>query len=150
MVYKRILVAVDGSKTSTLAMKEAINLAKNQKAKLRVIYVADEFVVVGEGVPFNFKEYENSIRKYGLHILNKMKFLAKKADISAESGLIENSEHSARIAEIIVQEASAWRANLLVIGTHGRRGFSRLVLGSVAEGVVRIAETPILLIRGKK
>jgi len=150
MIYKRILVAVDGSETSTLAMQEAIHLAKDQKATLRIIYVADNFVVVGDGVPFDFKQYENAVRGYGLSILSNMESIAQKAGVSVESGIIENTEHSVRIPEKIVDEASTWRADLLVIGTHGRRGFSRLVLGSVAEGVIRIASIPVLLIRGKE
>lgn len=150
MAYKRILVAVDGSEASTLAMQEAIKLAKDQQAILRIIYVADEFVIVGDGVPFDFTQYENAVRGYGLSILNKMESLAQEAGISVESGIIENTEHSVRIPEKIVQEATNWQADLLVIGTHGRHGFSHLVLGSVAEGVIRMASIPVLLVRGKK
>lgn len=150
MAYKRILVAVDGSETSTVAMQEAINLAKDQHATLRIIYVADEFVVVGDGVPFDFKQYEKAVRGYGLSILNIMESLAQKAGVPVESSIIENAQYSVRIPEKIVEEASTWQADLLVIGTHGRRGFSRLLLGSVAEGVIRIASIPVLLVRGKK
>lgn len=149
MVYKKILVAVDGSETSTLAMQEAINLAKDQQATLRIIYVADAFVVVGDGVHFDFEQYENAVRGYGMAILNKMESLAQKAGVTVESGIIENTEHSVRIPEKIVQDANAWQADLLVVGTHGRRGFNRLVLGSVAEGIIRMASTPVLLVRGK-
>jgi nucleotide-binding universal stress UspA family protein len=150
MAYKKILVAVDGSDTSTLAMQEAINLAKDQQATLRIIYVSDAFVVVGDGVRFDFEQYENAVRGHGLSILNKMESLAHKAGVPVESGIIENTESSTRIPEKIVQDSSAWHADLLVIGTHGRRGFSRLVLGSVAEGIIRMASTPVLLISGKK
>lgn len=149
MIYKKILVAVDGSETSTLAMQEAINLAKDQQATLRIIYVADAFVVVGDGVHFDFEQYENAVRGYGMAILNKMESLAQKAGVTVESGIIENTEHSVRIPEKIVQDANAWQADLLVVGTHGRRGFNRLVLGSVAEGIIRMASTPVLLVRGK-
>ena len=149
MAYKRILVAVDGSETSTQAMQEAINLAKNQQATLRIIYIADEFVVVGDGVYFDYKQYENAVRNYGLSVINKMESLAKKASVSFESSMIENTEHAVWIPEKIIAEANSWQADLLVIGTHGRRGFSHLMLGSVAEGVIRIASIPVLLIRGK-
>ncbi len=148
MIYKKILVAVDGSETSTLAMQEAINLAKDQQATLRIIYVADAFVV-GDGVHFDFEQYENTVRGYGMAILNKMKPLAQEVGVTVESDIIENTEHSVRIPEKIVEEANAWHANLLVVGTHGRRGFNRLVLGSVAEGIIRMASTPVLLVRGK-
>jgi nucleotide-binding universal stress UspA family protein len=150
MIYKRILVAVDGSETSALAMQEAISLAKDQQALLRIIYVADEFVVVGEGVPFDYAKYEASVKEYGQSILNKMEALAKKAGIQVESSLIENTDYTTRIAETIVKETSKWQADLLVIGTHGRRGFSHFVLGSVAEGVIRLCSTPVLLVRSNK
>lgn len=150
MAYKRILVAVDGSDTSTLAMQEAIKLAKDQPATLRIIYVADSFVVVGDGVRFDFKQYESAVRGYGLSILNKMESLAQEAGVATESSIIENTEHAVRIPEKIVHDATAWHADLLVIGTHGRRGVSRLVLGSVAEGVIRMASTPVLLVRGNQ
>lgn len=149
MTYKRILVAVDGSETSTLAMQEAISLAKDQRAALKIIYVADEFVIVGDGVRFDFEQYENAVRGYGLTILNEMESLAKKAGVTVENSIIENTGHSVRIPEKIVTETNAWQADLLVIGTHGRRGFSRLLLGSVAEGIIRIASIPVLLIRSK-
>ncbi|MFZ2314451.1 MAG: universal stress protein [Gammaproteobacteria bacterium] len=150
MVYKRILVAVDGSDTSILAMQEAIALAKDQQATLKLVYVVDEFMVVSEGVPFDFKKYEASIRKHGQSILNKMEALAKKEGLSIESSLIENTDYSTRIPEKIVQESINWQADLIIIGTHGRRGFSHLMLGSVAEGVIRLASIPVLLIRGKE
>lgn len=149
MAYKKILVAVDGSETSTVAMQEAINLAKNQQAKLRVIFVADDFVVVGDGVRFDYKQYENAVRGYGMALLSNMESLAQKAGLTVESAIIENPEHAVRIPEKILQDASAWHADLVVVGTHGRRGFHRLVLGSVAEGVCRMASTPVLLVRGK-
>jgi nucleotide-binding universal stress UspA family protein len=149
MIYKKILAAVDGSETSTLAMQEAINLAKDQQATLRIIYVADAFVVVGDGVHFDFEQYENTVRGYGMTILNEMESLAQEAGVTVESCIIENTEHSVRIPEKIVQDANAWHADLLVVGTHGRRGFNRLVLGSVAEGIIRMASTPVLLVRGK-
>ena len=146
-MYQKILVAVDGSDTSTQAVQEAIELATNQQAKLRIIYVADSNVVVGDGVRFDFEQYENAVRGYGLAILNKMESLAQSKDVTVESSIIENSEHSVRIPEKIIQDANTWHADLLVIGTHGRRGFSRFMLGSVAEGIIRIAQTPVLLVR---
>jgi nucleotide-binding universal stress UspA family protein len=55
---------------------------------------------------------------------------------------------SGQIADVILNEARKWRADLLVMGTHGRRGFSHLLLGSTAEGVVRASAKPVLLVRG--
>lgn len=149
-MYKHILVAVDGSETSNYAMLEAIQLAKEQQATLRLIHVADEyFNTTGETV-INYVEYEKAIKEQGQSILNKLKKQAQDAGVKAESKLIEIVEYSPRIADKILEESIACKADLIVIGTHGRRGFSRFILGSVAEGVIRMATIPVLLIRGTK
>lgn len=151
MLYERILVAVDGSETSRLAMSEAIALAQDTHANLRAIYIADEFILVGgEGAAFDFKAYEASMRQYGQKVLQKMVDLAAKSGLSLDTALIENTEYAIRVPEKIVQEAEKWQADLLVIGTHGRRGISHLLLGSVAEGVIRLAKMPVLLVNKRK
>ena len=73
--------------------------------------------------------------------------MASHSSIKFEAKLIELISSQGRIAEVIAEEAANWSADLLVLGTHGRRGFSRLFIGSVAENTVRIATTPVLLIR---
>jgi nucleotide-binding universal stress UspA family protein len=60
--------------------------------------------------------------------------------------MVENV--SGQVAEVILNEARKWRADLVVMGTHGRRGFSHMLLGSTAEGVVRSSAKPVLLVRG--
>ena len=148
-MYKRILVAVDGSDTSSLAMQEAIKLTKENQATLRIVYVLDALIVNWEGLAINYEKYITSIKDYGQSILNKMEVLAREAGIHVETRLIEIADHSSRIPEEIIKETIDWHADLLVIGTHGRHGFSRLLLGSVAEGVIHLATIPVLLIRGK-
>ncbi len=63
--------------------------------------------------------------------------------------LLVNQKLSARISDVIARDAVAWRAGVVVMGTHGRRGLNRVFLGTVADGVVRISRVPVLLIRGK-
>jgi nucleotide-binding universal stress UspA family protein len=75
--------------------------------------------------------------------------VARDAGIKAETKLIEATPPGARIASMIAAEAKAWPADMIVIGTHGRRGVDHLLMGSVAEGVVRISPVPVLLIRGR-
>jgi len=149
MTYKRIMVAIDGSDTSNLALQEAIKLAKDQKANLQIVHVVDE----------NFANYETyvdydtlcaSCREEGQKILDKVTEIVRQSQIEFVSQLIELKPFEGRVAEKIVAAAKAWPTDLLVIGTHGRRGFSHLFLGSVAEGVIRIATMPVLLIRGKQ
>ncbi|HZW61174.1 MAG TPA: universal stress protein [Candidatus Babeliales bacterium] len=148
-MFKHILVAVDGSETSNLAMQTAIKLAKDQHAVLHVVHVADEFLDVSEGVAIDFDKYEKSIRDHGQVILHKMEALADEAKIAVKIHLIEITDYADHIPEKLVEAANIHHADLMIIGTHGRRGFRRFLLGSVAEGVARLASVPVLLIRGK-
>jgi nucleotide-binding universal stress UspA family protein len=149
-MFKRILVAVDGSPTGDQALREAIGLAKELQAQLRIVHVVDDININMGAEEFpDPSEIIDAVSKHGQEIIRKAEAVAKDAGISAESNLIEIDTISQRIPEMIVADAEAWSADLIVICTHGRRGLSRLLLGSVAEGVVRVATKPVLLIRGK-
>jgi len=145
-MYQRILVPVDGSHTSTLGLQEAIRIAIDQRAKLRIIHVVDELVVAQ-----NFDGYLNTgdlldtLREAGKKALQNALALARKRDLKPESALFESL--GGRISEIIVKEAKKWRADLIVMGTHGRRGVTRMVLGSDAEAILRVTPVPVLLVR---
>ncbi|HUW50669.1 MAG TPA: universal stress protein [Sulfuricella sp.] len=149
-MYKHILVAVDGSDTSDRALREAINLAKDQRAMLRIVYAVDE-VNINAGAEFvNPTEIADTWVKSGLEILDKAKNQAHAAGVhDAESRLIEIDKLRVSVADAIIENAKTWPADLLVAGTHGRTGLGHLLMGSVAEGLVRICPVPILLIRGK-
>ncbi|MHB8414972.1 MAG: universal stress protein [Acidiferrobacteraceae bacterium] len=144
-MYKHILVAIDGSDTSALALQEAIKLAKEQQARLRLVHVIDEF-------PFATPDtgWVDDVRlgevllKAGQTILDEAREMAQKAGLEVETALPQNL--SQRIATVIVDEAKRWTADLIVVGTHGRHGIEHWVLGSVAEGVARAARMPVLLI----
>ena len=147
-MYKRILVAVDGSKTSNLALKEAIKLAKDQRAVLRLIHVVDETpVYMMAEVPYSIDAYQKAMREAGRKELAKCADRAKAARVRFDAKMVVTLTQS--IGDVINKEAKRWSANLIVIGTHGRRGFNRLVLGSVAERVIRLAARPILIIHGR-
>jgi nucleotide-binding universal stress UspA family protein len=147
-MYKRILVAVDGSRTSDLALKEAIKLAKDQVAILRLIHVIDETPVYAMAeVPYSMDEYQKTIREAGRKELAKSADRAKAARLKFDTKLLVTMTHS--IGDVINKEAERWSAGLIVIGTNGRRGFNRLLLGSVAERVIRSAAKPVLIIRGR-
>jgi len=147
-MYSRILVAVDDDEISKLALDEAIKLAKDQKAKLCIVYVADEYIPAGEGVPVDFKQHEKSVKKQGQSILKKMVALARKQHNKVESSLIEIIEPN-HIAAKIIAAADTWHADLIVLSTHGRKGLNRLLLGSVAEEVMRDATVPVHIVKGK-
>jgi nucleotide-binding universal stress UspA family protein len=148
-MFKRILVAVDGSDTAEQALLEAINLAKEQKAQLRIVHAVD-IVNLNLATEFpNPAEISDALTKSGREILRKAEVVARGAGVAVETRLIEIDTLGHRIPEVIVADAEAWPADLIVICTHGRSGLSRMFLGSVAEGVVRVATKPVLLIRGK-
>ena len=150
MSYKRIMVAVDGSETSGLALIEAIHLSKSFVAQLCLVHVVDAFPIYNLGMGIDFDRYREIVREDGLVILNKAKHVAKKHDVVAETRLIEIIDANKKISEKLIQAIESDQADLLILGTHGRRGFRRLILGSVAEETIRIASVPILLVRAEE
>lgn len=148
-MYKRILVPVDGSRTATLGLQEAIRLAKACKAKLRLIHVVNESVALPDSAyAFVATDMLAILKKGGEESLKRALGLAARHGIKAESKLIES--FTGNVAEIVVGDARKWRADLIVMGTHGRRGFSHMVLGSDAELVIRSSPVPVLLLRGSR
>ncbi|MGH2492311.1 MAG: universal stress protein [Candidatus Limnocylindria bacterium] len=150
-MYKRILVAVDGSKTSDVALAEGLKLAKEQHADLRLLHVADVTppaaidAVAGQSSYIDYDLFRDATLKAGRDVLRRAESVARAAGQGVESVVIEASAHD--ISASIVNDASQWRADLVVIGTHGRSGLERLVLGSVAESVARHAPVPVLLVK---
>ncbi|QEY52266.1 universal stress protein [Legionella longbeachae] len=142
-MYKQIMIAVDGSKASSLALKEAIELAKNQKSKLCVIHIVDTLY---EG-DVDREAFVELIRKQGQEVLNSIKKKLSRVKIEFEMKLTELTPSKSQIAEKLVDEASAWSADLIIIGTHGRRGIQHILTGSVAEEVIRISKIPVLLVK---
>jgi nucleotide-binding universal stress UspA family protein len=150
MSYKRIMVAVDGSETSDLALNEAIQLTKALHSQQCILHVAKEFPATGADLGIDLERYQEIIRSDGQAILEKAKDLAKREGVFVEIQLVEVSNAVQRISENIIKATRLWKADLLVIGTHGRSGFNRLIMGSVAEETLRTAQIPILLIRAKE
>lgn len=149
-MFKRILVAVDGTPTSNRGLVTAIALAKEQNATLHVLHVIDDMAIVPmfdtEGyVPHYVDSMFASLREAGRKILSKAQALAAKSGQSVQQQALEVRGQS--VADAILQHARSVRADLIVMGTHGRRGMSRLVMGSDAEGVLREATVPVLLVR---
>jgi len=147
-MYKQILVPVDGSDTSNLALKEAIKLAKDQQAALRLIHVVDETTVyMMVETPYPIADYLKAMHEAGQKVLSTCAAKAQEAGIKADTKLVVIESLMQRICDAINEEAKRWSADLIVIGTHGRRGFNHLLLGSVAEGVIRLATKPVLIFR---
>ena len=149
-MYRKILVPIDGSRTSARGLEEAIKLAQSQKATLVLLHAVDEAVVTygTDMVPAYIDEMLESLREGGKRILAKAAARARGRGVKLKSLLVEKL--IGPVADIIVSQAKEQRADLIVIGTHGRRGVTRLVMGSDAEGVVRKSPVPVLLVRSRE
>lgn len=145
-MYKRILVPVDGSEASTLGLKEAVGLARNHGARLRLLHVVDESVLALTP-EVGVVDITETLIEAGTDTLKKARALAERHGVKVDTVMPENL--SGRVADVILNEARNWRADVIVMGTHGRRGISHMLLGSDAEGVVRSSPVPVLLVRGK-
>jgi nucleotide-binding universal stress UspA family protein len=144
-MYNRILVAIDGSDTSSRACSEAIKLASAQKARLRILYVisyAYMSAIVGGGYTGDLLR---RLRTDAQTVLDAAEAAARSVGLEVEPRLLEH--HSTQIGEGIIEDAQKWQADLIVMGTHGRRGFARDVLGSDAVYVTGHAPVPVLLVR---
>lgn len=145
IVYQRIMVAVDGSATAERGLQEAIGFARDQKATLAIVHVVDIVVAFGAG---QFPgAYVTATRDLARGIIERARATAQAAGIDAEILSPEIVTSDYHVGDIIAGLAADWKADLLVVGTHGRRGFSRMLLGSVAERIVRMAPCPLLLVR---
>jgi len=147
-MYQRILVPVDGSATAAKGLDEAIRLAKLTGASLELVNVVDELsLALGiEAYAAYSQDVIAALRDGARAILEEARQRAVNADVGVDTKVIET--FGARVADLIVDEAIAAKADLIVIGTHGRRGVSRLLLGSDAEQILRLAPVPVLLVRG--
>jgi nucleotide-binding universal stress UspA family protein len=145
-MYKRILVPTDGSETANAGLRESCKLAKEQGAQLRIVHVVDELLVVSPelygGV---YDTISEQLREAGALVLARAQSLAREGGLTAETQLVEAMGGPA--GERVIKAAKDWPADLIVCGTHGRRGLRRIVLGSDAEFIVRHSPVPILLIR---
>ena len=144
MSYKRILVPVDGSPTSNKALVAALDLARERGARVRVVHAIDELSMVS-GFEYSGAVLEMA-RTEGEKALADALAIVRSAGVDGDSHLIHTP--GKRLGDAVAQEAADWQADLVVVGTHGRRGLDRLLLGSGAESVIRLASTPVLVVRG--
>lgn len=144
---RRILHPSDFSRASGAAFGRALAMAKVDRAQLLLVHVLTPPVpIAGEGYisPKVYEDLEASARKYGQQHLAVLQAKARKAGVKAVTLLVDGVAH-AQIARV----AKSKKADLIVIGTHGRTGLAKFFLGSVASRVVAAAPCPVLTARGK-
>jgi nucleotide-binding universal stress UspA family protein len=147
-MYRRILVPIDGSDASLSGLEHALALATDQKARVRFLNVVDETVLtmlMAEPVAMPVDDVLESMRVAGRKVLDEALARAQRAGVDAEAAQMAN--RGKNVSDAILAEARRWRADVIVMGTHGRRGLNRLLLGSDAERVLRDAPVPVLLTR---
>lgn len=145
-MISKILVPVDGSSTSMRGLAEAIALAKQVSGTLRILHSVDQLLMTD--VPLGtdyYNQWVEEMRARGQKTLREAQAFCRKRDIDAEAVLAETM--GKRAADIIIDQAMQWPADLIVMGTHGRRGVSRLLMGSDAELVLRSSAVPVMLVR---
>ncbi|MEO8309559.1 MAG: universal stress protein [Caldimonas sp.] len=146
-MYQRILVPVDGSMTSRRGLDAAIDMARLTGASLRLVHVIDELVFSTGFEPgaTYMKDVLPRIRSDGARVLDAARAQVAAAGVASDTVLKEC--FGTRTSDVVLGAAKEWNADLIVLGTHGRRGIGRMLLGSDAEQVMRGAHVPVLLVR---
>lgn len=145
-IYQCILAPIDGSETAECGMREAIRIAKDQQAQLRFLFIVDApRMVTYYGATALLEDMLTGAREHGAEVLEQAVQAAREHGVQAESVIVESTAE--RVSHHILEHVRQWAADLVVIGTHGRRGISHLVMGSDAEEVVRLSPVPVLLVR---
>lgn len=146
-MYTKIMVAMDGKPSSKQALVEGIKLARLCGADLFVVFVVDRSTLFAYGGRMEPEELLDDIRHYGESVLGDAIRSISSASVRGEKEIIETDVGQGipeRLQRYIIDNS----IDLAVIGTHGRRGVRRLVLGSVAERFLRGSTCPVLLVRG--
>ncbi|HYP85881.1 universal stress protein [Variovorax sp.] len=145
--YQHILVPIDGSDTSSFGLDEAIRLARVTGGQVRLFHVVDDlsFSMAVDAYAGQAGDWIQTLREAGTRLLESARAKAAQAGVQVEVVLHEGFD--ARLADAVAAQAQQWPADLIVLGTHGRRGIGRVVMGSGAESILRAAPVPTLLVR---
>ena len=146
-MFKRILVPVDGSPTSLLGLRQAIKLSRLEGARMRLVNVVDELPMMANDEMGAMMGNIPLMLEGAKKMIAQSASVARKAGIEAETSILESM--GASTAELVAGEARKWRADVIVIGTHGRSGLERVFMGSSAEEIVRATPVPVLLVRAR-
>ncbi|MGC1458992.1 MAG: universal stress protein [Steroidobacteraceae bacterium] len=145
-MYSKILVPIDGSEPSTLALVEAIKLAHALDSSICVIHVVDvRPLIASEATAASYDILFDMLRRDGAELLRNAAATIKDAGIKVETILQEAPD--GQVGEAVFRQAREYQAELIICGTHGRRGVRRMLMGSDAEYIVRQSPVPVLLVR---
>ncbi len=146
-MFQRILVPVDGSDASSHALSTAMSLARQSGGQLRLIHVMEDAAYLAGYDPTGAAAGElfKAAREGGERILAADRDRVQAEGLPVDTVFVDQLGH--RLAQSVADAARDWGADLVVVGTHGRRGISRLMLGSGAEEIIRLAPVPVLVAR---
>lgn len=146
-MYSRILVPLDGSAASLQGLAEAIRLGSLMGSTLRLVHIVDELKYVSgfDSLAACGSDLIPMMQEAGEQVLQQGRERVEAAGLRAETLLFTTL--AGRVADMVAEQAKAWGADLIVIGSHGRRSIGRALLGSDAEQILRSAPVPVLLVR---
>lgn len=146
-MYQRILVPIDGSRPSDAGLTRAIEMARLTRGQLRLLHVTDPmpFAFSAEGYAAMTADVVALLREAGEEVLQKARQRVVQEGVAVDTVLFDG--FGTTLCDRVCEQVTEWNAELIVIGTHGRRGLSRALLGSDAEKILRSATVPVLLVR---
>ncbi|HTH60529.1 MAG TPA: universal stress protein [Paraburkholderia sp.] len=147
-MYSKILVAMDGSDTSVEALDEALRMASVTGGSLHVVCVVDQAPYLPYAGYYDPSALLDAARQDGAKVLEKAKSAIAQTGLAGDVELTETESLSDDVPNCLKRCADRFGADLVVMGTHGRRGLRRMVLGSVAERFLRLSSVPVLMVRG--
>jgi nucleotide-binding universal stress UspA family protein len=148
-MYQNILVPVDGSPPSSRGLDEAIRLASALGSRIRLLHIVNELVVLTPEIAATaLTDVLDMLRSVGNDVLCRAEEPVRKSGVPVESLLVEAL--GGRAGDHVIEKAREWPADLIVCGTHGRRGLRRALMGSDAEHIVRNSTVPVLLVRAQE
>jgi nucleotide-binding universal stress UspA family protein len=144
--YRRILVPIDGSDTAERGLQEALGLAKAFDSSLVLLSVVEYYPVMMEmATATTWEQISTDLRSHHERVLERAHDAAKAAGVASETHLEDAA--AARVCDVIIDQAREHECDLIVMGTHGRRGLEHALVGSDAERVIRQAPCAVLLVR---
>jgi nucleotide-binding universal stress UspA family protein len=145
--FKRILVPCDGSEVSNRALVSALQLARDGGGQVRLLHVLDQLDYFAGGYEYVGASVLEELQRQARKVIEDAAAICQSAGVPYDSVLLD--EPGGRLGDKVAEQALAWDADLVVVGTHGRKGLSRAMLGSGAEQIVRFAPVPVLVVREK-
>jgi nucleotide-binding universal stress UspA family protein len=143
-LFRKILVPIDGSDISDKAMRMALDMTRESLGTVRFVHVMeDDLYLSSEAMSDDLR---TQVENHAKELLQKAMDAATGMGVNAQSQVLYKPGQ--RLGESVADEAADWGADLVVLGTHGRRGLGRLLLGSGAEQVIRLSPVPVLVVRG--